>query len=250
MNAPRILVVEPDPCDPVGRLGEWLSEQGAELDVRHMPHDAVPDELDEHDAVLCLGGRMNAEADAEHPWLRSVRGLLSRALTEDKPTLGVCLGAQLLTVAAGGRVTPAPDGPEVGPKLVAKKDAAWVDPLFSDLPLMQDVFQFHGDVIERLPPQAELLASSPHSAHQAYRLRRRVYAIQFHIETTPDVVRDLVRRCPDMASSARPDAFDDAALAEMHDDIAETWRPFAHRFADLAAGRLSPVEPRYTLPLA
>lgn len=250
MSASRILVLQPDPSDPPGPLGDWLMEAGAELQLCRMPTDELPDDLDGFDGLVCLGGGMGAEDDLEYPWLAGVRALLARAAARDLPTLGVCLGAQLLTVATGGRVVRGHDGPEAGPGLVAKKDAAWTDPLFAELPLMPDVLQFHVDVIDRLPSRAELLASAPRYSHQAFRLNRCVYAIQFHIETTPEVVLDWVANAPQVAASAKDGAFDRQTLAELHADLEQTWRPFVHRFADLAAGRVEPAnnKPR-TLPL-
>ncbi|MFB9688577.1 type 1 glutamine amidotransferase [Amycolatopsis plumensis] len=246
----RILIIQPDASDPLGPLGDWLTEAGAELDVRLQPEQGLPD-LDGYQAVVCLGGGMAAEDDAKHSWLADVRRLLAKAAAKNLPTLGICLGAQLLAVATGGRVEVGPDGPEVGPHLVNKKDAAWTDPLFADLPLLQDVLQFHTDAITRLPPGAELLASSPRYAHQAYRVGRCVYGVQFHIETTPEVVESWAAECPEEAEFARPGALEHEKLVTVHADIEETWRPFAHRFVKLAAGELQPaVAGQRTLPLA
>lgn len=215
-----------------------------------MPADGIPDDVGGYDALICLGGGMGAEDDTAHPWLADVRRLLARAAAQDLPTLGVCLGAQLLAVATGGRVVRGDRGPEAGPGLVSKKDAAWTDPLFADLPLLPDVLQFHADVIESLPGQAELLASSPRYRNQAFRLNRRVYGIQFHIETTPGVVLDWAANAVKVAAAAKDGAFEPHTLAQSHADLAQTWRPFAHRFVDLAAARLEPAnrKPR-TLPL-
>ncbi|WP_103348260.1 type 1 glutamine amidotransferase [Amycolatopsis sp. CA-128772] len=246
----RILIIQPDASDPPGPFGDWLTDAGAELDVRLLPEQELP-ELDGYRAVVCLGGGMGAEDDAKHPWLADVRRLLAKAASKNLPTLGICLGAQLLAVATGGRVETGPDGPEVGPHLVSKKDAAWTDPLFADLPLMQDVLQFHTDAITRLPPGAELLASSPRYTNQAYRFGRCVYGVQFHIETTPAVVESWAAECPEEAEFARPGALEHDKLVTAHADIEETWRPFAQRFVRLAAGDLEPaVTSQRTLPLA
>ncbi|MEQ0562122.1 gamma-glutamyl-gamma-aminobutyrate hydrolase family protein [Amycolatopsis sp. NEAU-NG30] len=247
----RLLIIQPDASDPVGPLGDWLTDAGAELDVRLPPGDDLPADLDGYQGVVCLGGGMGAEDDAKHPWLAEVRRLLAKAAAKNLPTLGICLGSQLLAVATGGHVEAGPDGPEVGPHLVAKKDAAWTDPLFAELPLMQDVLQFHSDAITRLPPGAELLASSPRYPHQAYRLGRCVYGVQFHIETTPEVVESWAADCPDEAEFARPGSLEHDALVTVHADIAETWRPFAQRFVRLAAGELAPAaDSQRSLPLA
>jgi GMP synthase-like glutamine amidotransferase len=242
MSAARLLVMQPDTSDPVGPLGSWFEEAGALLDIRKLPDDHLPDQLDGYDGVVCLGGGMNAEDDRGHPWLADVRRVLARAVSAGTATLGICLGAQLLTVATGGRVVRGAKGPEVGPGLVSKKDAAWTDPLFAELPLMQDVLQFHQDAIDTLPPGATLLASAPKYQNQAFRVHRRGYGIQFHIETTPAAVRSWAADSPELAEQARPGVFELEALIAAHDEIAETWRPFAHRFVQLAEGSLAPAE--------
>jgi GMP synthase-like glutamine amidotransferase len=221
--SPRVLVVEPAVSDPVGRLGEWLVEGGVELDVGT---DARP--LDGYAGLAVLGGPQSAN-DSE---LEPLRQLLRDAVTAELPTLGVCLGAQRLAAAHGGRVEPSPDGPEIGAQLIAKRAAASTDPLFGPLPITPDVVQWHFDAITRLPPGAVQLASSPVCEHQAFRLGRLAWGIQFHIETTPDVVRAWA------AKDARrlPDHELDLTLIRaiaVHDDLAEVWRPFAHAFAEV-----------------
>jgi GMP synthase-like glutamine amidotransferase len=244
------LIIQPDASDPIGPLGDWLREGGAELDIRLPPTDRLPENLDGYQGLVVLGGGMSAQADAAYPWLVHVRKLLANATGNAFPTLAVCLGAQLLAVATGGRVQPGSKGPEIGPGLVSKKDVAWTDPLFAELPLMQDVVQFHTDVIELLPPGAELLASAPRYTNQAFRMNRRVYGIQFHIETTPEVVQEWAKAEAHLAEHSRPGVFELDALTQLHADIADTWRPFALRFVRLADGELEPAaEKRSTLPL-
>lgn len=250
MRALRLLIIQPDESGPLGPLGGWFTDSGAELEVRLPPQDPVPDDLGGYAGVVCLGGGMNADDEGSHPWIPAVRHLLARAARGGLPTLGICLGAQFLAVATGGRVSPCEGGPEVGASLVSKKDAAWTDPLFAELPLMPDVMQFHGDGISTLPPGAVLLASSPRYPHQAFRLHRAAYGVQFHIETTPGIVQAWARDAPTMAAVARPGALDTETLTVVHADIAETWSPFAARFVNLCAGTLDPSSPRPTLPLA
>lgn len=231
-------------------LGEWLVEAGAEIELRRPAVDPMPMTLDDYVGVVCLGGRMGAEDDREYPWLAGVRRMLAMAATRHVPTLAVCLGAQLLAVATGGRAQRGADGPEAGPSLVSKKDAGFADPLFGDVPLLPDVVQFHQDVISQLPPGAELLASSPTYPHQAYRLNRCLYGIQFHIETTPAMVRDWVEQSPEIAAAAKGGAFESGALAAAHEDLAEVWQPFVWRFVQFATGELPGADgSRQALPL-
>ena len=247
MAFPRLLVIQPDDLDPPARLADWLAGAGAELDVVRPAKAELP-ELAGYGGVVCLGGAMGANDDLEYPWLADVRRLLAGAVTARLPVLAVCLGAQLLAVATGGRVAVGKDGPEVGPGLVAKRDAAWRDPLFADLPFMPDVLQFHNDAIVSLPRGTELLASATRYPIQAFRVGPSAYGVQFHIETTPEIVLEWARLSPVAAGTARPGELEPARLAELHRDLEETWRPFVDRFVRLASGELAPIAS--TLPMA
>ncbi|MGY1635958.1 type 1 glutamine amidotransferase [Geodermatophilus sp. SYSU D00742] len=236
----RLLVVVPSETAPPARLGDWLRAAGLELDERHLgAGDGLPADLSGHDGLLVLGGPQSSlDAEDVAPELVGVRALLREAIAADAPTLGICLGAQLMAQAGGGTVRVGVDGPEVGASLVAKRDAADRDPLFGPLPLSPDVVQWHHDEIAQLPAGATLLASSPRYPYQAFRLGRHGYALQFHIETDPDVVRRWAGSDPAGVAST---PFDAATVAEraaaVHPDLEEVWAPFAARFADLVRAR-------------
>ncbi|WNV77241.1 type 1 glutamine amidotransferase [Geodermatophilus sp. DSM 44513] len=236
----RLLVVVPSETDPPARLGGWLVDAGLTLDERHLgTGDPLPETLDGVDGLLVLGGPQSAMDDeATSPELTGVRRLLGQALAADVPTLAVCLGAQLLAEVGGGRVRTGVDGPEVGATLVAKRDAADADPLFAPLPMTPDVIQFHHDEIAELPRGATLLASSPAYPHQAFRVGRHVYGVQFHIETTPEVVEEWATRdTVGVAASGLDRATVVARSTAVHPDLEEVWAPFAARFADLVRSR-------------
>jgi GMP synthase (glutamine-hydrolysing) len=232
----RLLVVVPSETDPPARLGQWLTGAGLTLDERHLGRGAaLPETLDGYDGLLVLGGPQSAtDDDATSPELTGVRALLRQAIAADRPTLAVCLGAQLLADVGGGAVRVGEEGPEVGATLVAKRDAAYADPVFGPLPLSPDVVQWHHDEIAALPPGATLLASNPHYANQAFRVGAAVYGIQFHIETTPEMVRAWAADDPAGVAASPVDVQTLCARTDaVHDDLAETWQPFAERFADL-----------------
>jgi GMP synthase-like glutamine amidotransferase len=176
------------------------------------------------------------------PELVDVRHLLTRAIADDTPTLAVCLGGQLLAQAGGGRVRVGLEGPEVGAGLVAKRDSADADPVFGPVPLSPDVFQWHHDEIADLPPGATLLASNPHYQNQAFRIGSAVYGLQFHIETTPEMVRDWAEHDPEGVASTPFDVDTICArAAAVDDDLAATWAAFAGRFAELVRARARQV---------
>jgi GMP synthase-like glutamine amidotransferase len=238
------LVIENDPSDDLRRLGEWLTEAGLELTVVR-PHldDPLPATLDGHAALIVLGGDQsaypNAAGDPGAPWFPAVEGLLRKAVRHHVPTLGVCLGGQLLATAHGGLVERSTSGPEIGPGLVGRRDAADGDPLFKYVPLLPDVVQWHSDEITELPIGAVLLAASSRYPHQAFRLGDRAWGLQFHIECDAEMIAAWTRT--DVAALDELGYDADAvvaATAEVLADVEEVWQPFAARFAALALGTL------------
>lgn len=241
MTAPRLLVLQPSQSDPLAKLGDWLEAEGVELHLVSLKDEPAPESLDGYDGVVCLGGEMGALDDLDHPWLADARRLLSNAVARKLPTLAICLGAQLLAVATGGQVRKGPQGPEVGVLLVAKRDSSANDPLFADLPFTPDVLQFHSDEVHLLPPGAQHLAASPKYPNQAFRVGSCAYGLQFHIETTPEIVLNWADKDPVSAACARPHHFDQDFLVEAHRDLAEVWQPFVARFAKMVRGELLPA---------
>ncbi len=110
----KVLVVEHEADAPPALLGRWLEEAGAQLEVcRPYAGDSLPDPT-AYDALLVLGGAMGANDDEAFSWIGPTKGLLARAVQERVPTLGLCLGHQLLSAALGGTVTVNPAGHQVG----------------------------------------------------------------------------------------------------------------------------------------
>ncbi|GIJ50469.1 glutamine amidotransferase [Virgisporangium aliadipatigenens] len=244
-----MLVVENDPTDDARLLGEWLVEGGLELHVLR-PHagDGLPEELDGYAALVVLGGEQDAFAGADGspgaPWFPALEKLLRKATRHKVPTLGVCLGGQLLATAHGGTVERSAAGPEIGPKLVARRDKAVEDPLWAEVPFAPDVLQWHRDEITELPVGAVLLAASTRYPHQAFRIGPCAWGLQFHIECDTDQyarwAQDGVDTLADLGID--PAALVDAVTAALP-DVAEVWRPFTLRFAAVAKGELQPASP-------
>jgi len=249
-----LLVLQPSATDPLGPLADWLTGAGATLRVvRPYLDEPVPADLVGVAGVVCLGGEMSAADDAAHPWLPAVRALLGRAVAERVPVLAICLGAQLLALATGGLVATMTQGAEAGVRLVAKRDAAAADPLLGALPFTPDVVQFHSDEVTRLPAGATLLAVSAHSTNQAFRVGASAWGLQFHIETTPGLLRQWMRDEPDVAALMPPTQHDDDVLDRAHRDLAETWQPIAERFVQLTehpplGGRQLPLTQQHSRP--
>lgn len=242
----NLLVIENDPTDDIRRLGDWLSGAGLRL-VTVRPHagEPVPDSLEGYEGLVVLGGKQHTYR--AESWFAACEELLRAAVRDRVPTLAICLGAQLLATAHGGTVAPGDAGPELGPALVARRDAAETDPLFARVPFTPDVIQWHHDEISVLPPGAVLLAASTRYPHQAFRLGTAAWGLQFHIESDTAMIATWASG---NAKQLRRLGLDQdrlrTAAASVMDDLAEVWQPFADRFAAVVRGELA--MPR-TLPL-
>ena len=186
-----LLVVQHEPEAPGGWLTQRWAELGIEVEgVRGDLGEAVPARL-EHDGLVVLGGAMNADEDETYAWLAPTKALVRATVADGIPTLGVCLGHQLMAVALGGSVILNPQGRTGGLVPLLLNDAGDTDPLLGGLS-GRDVVHYNGDVVSRLPEGAAQLATAPDGSVQAARFGPRAWGVQFHPETTPEIFASWV----------------------------------------------------------
>lgn len=165
-------------------LGVWEDELTAHgFTVRYL--DAGVDDLDRAahaELAVVLGAPIDADDDTHYPYVADVREVLARRAASDLPTIGICLGAQLMAMALGGGVERGER--EVGwSPLTPTADAEgtpWEE--LASAP----VLHWHADAIV-LPPGATSLASTPATLHQAFAKGRQV-AFQCHPEADPEAI--------------------------------------------------------------
>ncbi|GAA4517571.1 MULTISPECIES: type 1 glutamine amidotransferase [Nonomuraea] len=213
----RITVIENEADAPLGYLAGWL---GLPCDVvRPYLGEEIPERA--ADGLIVLGGEAAAWEDERCPWQPATRALLRRAVEDGTPTLAVCLGAQLLTMACGGTVERGGDGLEAGACEVVALPAAAADPLLAGVGRAVAV-QYHRDAMTRLPDGAVPLMTGDRYPNQAYRLGE-AWAVQFHPEATPDIFASWtagtgLEHLDDQVRAAAP-------------ALESTWRPMARAFA-------------------
>jgi GMP synthase-like glutamine amidotransferase len=202
---PSCLIVQhAAPERPYG-LAEALLARGVEVIGRAVfDGEPVPDEAGAFDGVVVMGGPMSARSDDGFPTRRTEMALLADAFRRKVPTLGVCLGAQLLAAAAGGTVCQGEAGPEIGWGPVELAPAADADALLSGTVSPLTVLHWHGDTFS-LPPGAVLLASSERYRNQAFRVGPAAWGLQFHIEVDRAAVAAFVAAFGDEAAAAGSD---------------------------------------------
>ncbi|WP_374008574.1 glutamine amidotransferase [Leifsonia sp. LS-T14] len=178
------VILQHDPSIHLGNIGPVLAEHGYELRiVDASTEDVSAIDPEEADLVVVLGGEMGAYQTDEFPFLEAEKALLRARLGAERPTLGVCLGAQLMAGALGERVYRG-DTMQIGYRRVEATDAGAASPIrhFDGVP----VVEWHGDTFE-LPEQATLLASSSDYSNEAFAIGEYALAVQFHPEVTDEM---------------------------------------------------------------
>lgn len=179
---------------------------------------------------------MGPTDDDRAPWLPQARHLLLEGVERSIPTLGICLGAQLLATASGGVVDTMSNGPEIGLHHV-NVNAPEDDPLFGALPATVPVVQWHWLEAVQLPENADVFASNDHCQNQAFRVAPRAWGVQFH----PEVLMESLKSWAEEDEKSLVELQLDASkvvghVAEKRDELDSIWGGFANRFADLVLG--------------
>lgn len=178
-QTPKVLIILHQETSTPGRLGMRLEERGFDLDIRRPPlGDRLPGSLDDHAGAIMFGGPMSANDSDE--FVKRETDWLAVPLKENRPFLGICLGAQKLVRHLGGAVDLHPDGKvEVGFYPIQPTEEGLT--LIPDWPDM--VYQWHREGFD-LPNGAIRLACGDVYPNQAFRYGDRAYALQFHTELT------------------------------------------------------------------
>lgn len=176
------------PFEGPGMIESWLRSKGYEItNTRFFESNTLPDPGDV-DFLIVMGGPMSVNDESDFPWLVEEKQFVRRCVDSGKPVLGVCLGAQLIASSMGARVYPN-----------REKEIGWFpiegirpsDHEAFRFPSSLDVFHWHGETFD-LPSGARHLARSIACENQAFQIGTSVIGIQFHLETTPESVREMV----------------------------------------------------------
>ena len=169
-----------------GLVRACLQDAGCEvMQVDKVSGDRLPS-VSSVSGMVCMGGSESATRVDEDVFLSSELELIARALEHGIPVLGLCLGAQLLAVAAGGQVRPIGRMVADWEPVSVRPDAA-ADPVFGGLPDGLPVLKWHEDMIEA-PPGATVLATAPGPGAAVYRVGQTAWGSQAHLEVTPQLL--------------------------------------------------------------
>jgi GMP synthase (glutamine-hydrolysing) len=206
------LIIRHVPYEGVAGFRAPIEAAGYAVTRVDVSDESFPDvDLTVPDLVIMMGGPMGVYEQEAHPWITCQLRRLVRRLEANRPTLGVCFGAQMIAAALGGTVY-AGSRPEVGWHPVAVHDPSGPLRHLTGVP----VLHWHGDTFTQ-PAGTEILAATPAYAHQAFRRGPNVLALQFHAEMGLDPRYDAwLAEGGDMMARAGTDP---ATMRDTHDRL-------------------------------
>jgi GMP synthase-like glutamine amidotransferase len=181
-----ILVIEHHDTPSLGAVGDTIHAAGLPTQVLWGENgDIMPSSTDGYEALIVLGGAMNA-LDDRFPYFPALLKLIRKFGDDDKPVLGICLGAQLIARAYGAPVHLTDDF-EFGFCPITLTKEGVDDPVIGHMKPGKGLFEWHTDHYE-LPTGAVHLASGSNYPYQCFRMGRATYAMQFHFEVTREII--------------------------------------------------------------
>ncbi|MBL7032001.1 MAG: gamma-glutamyl-gamma-aminobutyrate hydrolase family protein [Nitrospira sp.] len=192
----NVLIIKNVEKEGPGTIEDFLKEKGAKYSVVDFwgcdaTEKTVPD-VREFSHLVIMGGPMAVYESEGAPLLHFETAMIRAFMLNKKPVLGICLGAQMIAHALKSDVY-AGGSEEVGWNRVEITPEGMEDPVFSAISVnnepFAEVFQWHGDTFD-LPKKTVRLASSKAYKNQAFRYKENVYALQFHIEVRPEMIRE------------------------------------------------------------
>jgi GMP synthase-like glutamine amidotransferase len=216
----KFLVLQHINIEHPGIFLKFMKEDGIQIDTVELDENQKIPNLDKYDAMIVMGGPMDTWQEEKYPWLKVEKENIHNFVTvKKKPYLGLCLGAQLLSNAIGGKVRKMKT-PEIGVLNVSIDNDKTI---FSGLGKNLKALQWHSYEVCDLPSNTKLLASSPACNVQAFSAEK-AFGLQFHVEQTNETVPQWA--CVPEYKSALEDTLGQNALKKFKKDVEENLNIF------------------------
>ena len=209
----KFLVLQHINIEHPGIFLKFMKEDNIQLDTVELDENEKIPNLDKYDAMIVMGGPMDTWQEETYPWLKVEKESIHNFVSvKKKPYLGLCLGAQLLSEAIGGKVKKMKT-PEIGVLNVSINNSKSI---FGGMDKNLKTLQWHSYEVCDLPSNASVLATSPLCNVQAFS-SEKAFGLQFHVEQTNETVPQWA--CVPEYKSALESTLGPNALEKFKDDV-------------------------------
>ena len=215
----KIIILQHISIEDPGYIKDLMIKDNFDLTTIELDEgEKIPENLDQFDAMFCMGGPMDTWMEKDFPWLIDEKKRVKEFVVDlKKPYLGFCLGCQLLGEVVGGKVVKS-NKPEIGILDINFLENKNNDKLFSKFPNTIKSLQWHSYEVQNLEniKNITLIASSPDTKYQIFKFHEHAYGIQFHIEIKKTTVSEW--GCVPEYKSALEKELGDGALDKFDQD--------------------------------
>lgn len=191
----RIHYFQHVPFEDLAAIENWVrSHHHVVSRTAFYQQEPLPD-LKSIDWLIIMGGPMSIHDQEKYPWLKEEKKFIRQAIDRGKKVLGICLGAQLIADALGGKVTQNRQK-EIGWHIIESTPHKILSKVFSEFPETLNTFHWHGETFS-IPRETIHSFSTPACKNQAFEYEGRVIGLQFHLEMTPEGIQRLIQNCPE-----------------------------------------------------
>ncbi|MFH2092427.1 MAG: type 1 glutamine amidotransferase [Pseudomonadota bacterium] len=181
------------PFEDLGMMESIFIDSGHQLASTKFYKPYTVPKVHDFDCLIVMGGPMGVNDEAVYPWLNHEKKLIEDAIMNNKTVLGICLGAQLIAQVLGAKVYKN-NYREIGWFDIERSNEIDKTILADVFPRQTRVFHWHGDTFD-IPGKAVHIAKSEACLNQGFVFEDRVIGFQFHLESTPQTVKNLVLNC-------------------------------------------------------
>ena len=229
----NIIVLQHIKIEDPGYIKDLMISDGIKLTTIELDEDEkIPNDLNQFDAMFCMGGPMDTWMEKDYPWLIEEKQKIKEFVVDlKKPYLGFCLGCQLLGEVIGGKVVKS-SKPEIGMSEINFSENKNKDLLFSKFPEKITSLQWHSYEVQELENNSDvtLIASSPGTKYQIFKYKNHAYGIQFHIEVKKTTVGEW--GCVPEYKSALEKQLGEGAL-EKFDKDSQKHMPLMNNYSEI-----------------
>lgn len=173
-------------------LIEYCKNNKLETNCCNAVYEPLPD-IDSFDVLIIMGGPQSPLELEKYPYLMQEINLIKETLAIGKKIIGICLGAQLLSISIESTVSKSP-AKEVGWFPITLTNHGIDDQHLSSWPKELDVMHWHYDMLV-LNQDMQLIASSEGCPNKIFRYKNQAYGFQCHLEFTKQAIIKLISNC-------------------------------------------------------
>tara|TARA_B100000242_G_scaffold292629_1_gene268488 strand:- start:91 stop:816 length:726 start_codon:yes stop_codon:yes gene_type:complete len=189
----NVIVLQHIKIEDPGYIKDLMIKDNVNLTTIELDEgEKIPKDLNQFDAMFCMGGPMDTWMEQDYPWLKEEKKRIAEfVLNLKKPYLGFCLGCQLLGEVIGGKVVKS-EPSEIGILDINFIQNGKNENIFSSFPKQIKSLQWHSYEVRNLENNKDvtLIASSDVTKYQIFKYQNHAYGIQFHIEIKDTTVNE------------------------------------------------------------